>query len=177
MRGRRHFPGFRSHSGFPVHRTMPSPAAILPAPSARSTAASFSTRATSSFSGIFAIESWGSGIGLPHSSGPPGVRKRRRPRGIYSGLSIQSIAADPQIHHSAIRESTYGSVVGCALASSAQSSCHWRREFASLARAPRECAPCFQRARWLRRAPAAVLGPVLLPPCIRQRRRFRIAGH
>jgi serine/threonine protein kinase len=38
------------------------------------------------------------------------------------------------------------------------------------ARAPCEYAPCFQLARRLRASPFRVRGPVLIPPCIRQRR-------
>ena len=44
------------------------------------------------------------------------------------------------------------------------------------ARAAREYRPCFQRAPRLRSSPSAVRGPVLRPPCIRQRAEPRTAG-
>jgi hypothetical protein len=59
--------------------------------------------------------------------------------------------------------------------SSAISSRQRRRDSASMARVSREYTPCFHRARRLRARPVAVRGPVLVPPCIRQRP-FAMAG-
>jgi hypothetical protein len=53
--------------------------------------------------------------------------------------------------------------------SSARTARQCRRDSASIARVSPEYAPYFHRARRLRLRPAAVLGPVLEAPCIRQR--------
>lgn len=60
--------------------------------------------------------------------------------------------------------------------SSARSALQRRRFSARSCRTSREYTPCLHRARWLRPKPSGVRGPVLFPPCRRQRRRLRIAG-
>ena len=122
--------------------------------------------------------SWALGVDRRRLANRNGYKKKLRAQ---SGLRISSKIVYPGFPFCppGRSQSTPGMSAGCSEAHhrrsflESRSNC-WNSRLSCFAAT--EYRPCFQLARCERASPSAVRGPVLFPPCIRQRP-FDIAGH